>query len=142
MTHINHDYGRDEDWIGKYVCSLGLFHGSHTCASPDMSRMECLLFCLVTKSCATLCNPMAYSLPGSFVYGAFQTRILDWVAIPFSRGSFRSRDQTRISCIEGGFFTTEPPGKLSICYFCVYLHKPQIMTKEAITVTGGHGGEV
>ena len=116
----------------------GVVRGSHTCVSPDMSRMECLLFCLVTKSRATLCNPMAYSLPGSFVHGASQTRILEWVAIPFSRASSQSRDQTCISCIAGGFFTTEPPGKLSICYFCL-LTQPQMMTKEAITVTWAQG---
>ena len=38
-------------------------------------------------------------------------RILEWVAMPSSRGSSQSRDQTCASCIPGGFFTTEPPGK-------------------------------
>ena len=38
-------------------------------------------------------------------------RILEWVAYPFSRGSSRPRNQTRVSCIAGGFFTLEPPGK-------------------------------
>ena len=42
---------------------------------------------------------------------AFQIRILEWAAISSSRGSFWPRDQTRISCIADGFFTTEPPGK-------------------------------
>ena len=41
---------------------------------------------LVTQSCLTLCNPMDYSLPGSSVHGILQTTILEWVAIPFSRG--------------------------------------------------------
>ena len=98
------------------------------------------VFCLVTKSCATLCNPMACNMPGSFVHGASQTGILEWVAIPFSSRSSQSRDQTCISYIAGGFFTTEPPGMLSICYFCVYLHKLQMMAKEAITVTWAQGG--
>ena len=40
-----------------------------------------------------------YSLPGSFVCGIFQARILEWAAISFSRGSFRPRDWTRVSCI-------------------------------------------
>ena len=40
-----------------------------------------------------------------------QARILEWIAIPFSRGSSQHRDQTPISHIAGGFFTTEPPGK-------------------------------
>ena len=42
---------------------------------------------------------MDYSLPGFSVHGLLQARILEWVAIPFSRGSSRPRDQTRVSCI-------------------------------------------
>ena len=59
---------------------------------------------LVTQSCLTLCHPMDYSLPDSSVHGSFQARILEWVAIPFSRGSSQLRDQTRVSCIAGRFF--------------------------------------
>ena len=57
----------------------------------------------------TLCDCMDCSLPGSFICGVFQARILEWVAISFSRGSSRPRDQTRISSLAGRFFTTEPP---------------------------------
>ena len=60
---------------------------------------------LVTKSCPTLCNPMDCSLPDSSVHRILQARILEWVAIPFSRGSSWPRDQTRVSCIAGRFFT-------------------------------------
>ena len=60
---------------------------------------------LVAQSCPTLCNPMHYSLPGSCVHGISQTRILEWVAISFSRGSSQPRDQTQVSCIAGRFFT-------------------------------------
>ena len=42
---------------------------------------------VVTQSCPTLCDPMACSPPGSSVHGILQVRILEWVAIPFSRGS-------------------------------------------------------
>ena len=42
---------------------------------------------LVAQSCPTLCNPMDYSLPGSSIHGILQVRILDWVAMPSSRGS-------------------------------------------------------
>jgi len=45
------------------------------------------------------------SLPGSSVPEIFQARILEWVAIPFSSGSSRSRDQTQVSQIAGKFFT-------------------------------------
>ena len=43
--------------------------------------------CSVTKSCLTLCYPMGCSTPGSFVPGISQARILEWIAISFSRGS-------------------------------------------------------
>ena len=61
--------------------------------------------CLVTQSCLTLCNPVGYSLPGSSIHGILQARILEWVAMPSSRGSSQPRDQTQVSCIAGGFFT-------------------------------------
>ena len=48
--------------------------------------------CLVAQSCLTLCDPMDYSLPGSSVHGILQARILQWVAISFSRGSSQPRD--------------------------------------------------
>ena len=67
--------------------------------------------CLVTQSCPTLCDPMDCSPSGSSVHGILQARVLEWVAISFSRGSFRQRDWTRISrifCIGMQFFTTEP----------------------------------
>ena len=54
---------------------------------------------------------MDYSPPGSSVHGILQARILEWVAIPFSRGSSQPRDRTQVSHIAGGFFTVEPPGK-------------------------------
>ena len=46
----------------------------------------------VTQSCPTLCDPMDYSLTGSSVYGILQVRILEWVAVPFSKGSFQPMD--------------------------------------------------
>ena len=70
----------------------------------------CMCVCSVAKSCPTLCDPMDCSPPGSSVHGIFQARILEWVAMPSSRGFSPPRDQTSISCIAGGFFTTESPG--------------------------------
>ena len=49
--------------------------------------------------------PMVCSPPGFSVHGILQARILEWVAMPFSRGSSQSRDQTCVSCIAGRFFT-------------------------------------
>ena len=60
---------------------------------------------LVTKFCLTLVTPTDCSLPGSSVHGILQARILEWVAISFSRGSFQPRNCTWVSCTEGRFFT-------------------------------------
>ena len=58
-----------------------------------------------TQSCQTLYNPMDYSLPGSSAYGILQARILEWVAISYSRESSYLRDQTQVSHIVGRFYT-------------------------------------
>ena len=75
----------------------------------------------VAQSCSTLCNPMDCSLPGSSVCGILQARILEWVAIPFSRASSQPRDQTQLSCIAGGFFKNcnkkPPPPNLWHIFF-------------------------
>ena len=63
---------------------------------------------LVAQSCPTLCDSMDCSPPSSSVHGILQTRTLECVALPFSRGSFQPRDQTRVSCIAGRFFTSAP----------------------------------
>ena len=55
----------------------------------------------VTQWCLTLCDPMDYT-----VHGILQARILEWVAIPFSRGFSQPRDCTQVSCIAGGFLTS------------------------------------
>ena len=59
----------------------------------------CLHACSVTQSCLTLGKPMDCSLPGSSGHGIFQARILERVAISYSRGSSQPRGQTRVSCI-------------------------------------------
>ena len=55
----------------------------------------------VAQSCLTLCDPVDYT-----VHGILQARILEWVALPCSRGSSQPRDQIQVSCIAGGFFTS------------------------------------
>ena len=55
----------------------------------------------VAQSCLTLCDPVDYR-----VHGILQARILEWVAIPFPRGSSQPRDQTQVSHIAGGYFTS------------------------------------
>ena len=79
------------------------------------------LSCVCAKSLQsylTLCNPINYGLQGSYVHGAppsmglLQERILEWVTMPFSRAPSRLRGWACVSCTAGGFFTTEPPGRL------------------------------
>ena len=55
----------------------------------------------VTQLCPTLCDPTDYT-----AHGILQATILEWVAFPFSRGSSQPRDQTQVSCIAGGFFSS------------------------------------
>ena len=64
-----------------------------------LSVIYWLIYCcyLVTKSCL-FCNPMDCSPTGSSVHGISQAGILEWVAIPFSSGSSRPRDQTLVLC--------------------------------------------
>ena len=73
----------------------------------------------VTQSCPTLCDPMDCSLSGSSVHGIFQARILEWVAVSFSRGSSQPKDRTRVSCIASRRFTVWATrwvsGKTSFC---------------------------
>ena len=64
---------------------------------------------LVAQLCPTLFNPMDHSPPGSSANEILQVRILEWVAIPFSRVSSRPMDQTWVSCIAGRLLTSEPP---------------------------------
>ena len=71
------------------------------------STWEAHIYCgggLVAKSCLTLCDTMDCSPPGSSIHGILQARILEWVAIPFSRRSSRPRDQTQVSRIAGRRF--------------------------------------
>ena len=76
----------------------------------------------VAHLCPTLCDPMDCSLPGS-IHGIFQARILEWVAITFSRGSSRPRDRTWVSRIAGRCFIWLPLGLIpwSLCSVLPYL---------------------
>ena len=68
-------------------------------SQPKNPNEHGICCCLVTKSCLTLCDPMDCSSPGFSVHGICQTRILEWVALPSSRGSSWPRDRTHIFCV-------------------------------------------
>ena len=79
----------------------------HKCSSTD----EGINVYSVSQLCPTLCNPIDASLPGSSIHGIVQARILEWDAIPYSRGSSQPRDWTHVSYTVGRFFNTELLGK-------------------------------
>ena len=60
----------------------------------------------VAQSCSSLCDPMDCSLLRSSVHGILQSRILEWAAVPFSRGSSKPRNWIGVSSIAEGFFTS------------------------------------
>ena len=67
---------------------------------------------LITQSCLTLCDRINCSPPGSSVLGIPQARMLEWIVIPFSRGTSQPRDWTLVFCVTGRFFTVCTAGKL------------------------------
>ena len=73
--------------------------GPHLLAAGSTGESE------VAQLGPTLCDPMDCSLPGFSIHGIFQARVPEWVAISFSRGSSRPRDQTQVSRIVGRRFT-------------------------------------
>ena len=97
----------------SFILSLKLFCKCHSLLHILFFLTTTLYACcsLVTKLCLTLCDPMDCSLPGSYVHGISQVRILEWVAISYSRGSPWSKDQTHVSCLTNIFFTKAAPEK-------------------------------
>ena len=117
-SHLEHFF--------MYLLAICISWGKGLLGSLLIFKLNCLFFsccvvssfyilscccCLVTKSCLTLCNFMECNPSGSFVHRIFQARMLEWVFISFSRGSYWPRDQIHISWLASGFFVTEPTGK-------------------------------
>ena len=78
--------------------------------SSTITRMGALA-CPVTQSSPTLCDPMDYNPPSSSVHGIFQERILEWVAISYSRESSQPRIKPRSPTSKVDSLPSEPPGK-------------------------------
>ena len=85
--------------------SMGSQRVRHDWVNNNFTFFKVFVRMLVAQSCLTLCNSMNYNMPDSSVCGILQARILEWVAISFSRRSFQPRDQTQVTCIAGKFFT-------------------------------------
>ena len=94
-----------------------IFSGSKITADGDCSHkikrrlllerkvMTNLMWCEVIQSCSTLCDPMDCNIPRSSIHGIFPARVLEGVAISFSRGSSQPRDRTQVSHIACRHFT-------------------------------------
>ena len=81
------------------ISVMGLNHSKTIPHSPDPSPWKKLFSTEHVQLCPTHCDPMDCSLPGSSVHGILWARILQWVAMPSSRGSSRPMDWTHVSCV-------------------------------------------
>ena len=89
------------------------------CMQPNESVLGIHMWkwkCQSLQSCPTLCNPMDCSPPGSSVHGILSGSILEWVVIPFSRGSAWHRDWTRSPALQVDSLPSEPPEKPRYTY--------------------------
>ena len=91
---------------------------------------------LVTWLCPTLWDPMDFSPPGSTVNGIFQARILEWEAIPFSRGFSQLRDWIQVSCIAGRFFTIWATREALCCTLNSQSRVRQSLLSRSCSLTG------
>ena len=93
-------------WVAKSQTRLSNWTTMTTTAEEVAGQQERNL---VAQTCLTLCDPLDWDLPASFLHGILLARILQWAAISFSRtSSLRSSwssVRTRVSCIAGRFFT-------------------------------------
>ena len=97
--------------------AMARINNAHTHTLEYYSIIKWMCACLVSQQCPTLCDPMDCSLQGSSAYEILQAGILEWVAMPSSRGSSQLRNWTQVSCIAGRFFTvwaTRPAHKKNI----------------------------
>ena len=83
------------------------------------------MICVLAKSSPTLCNPMDCSLPGSPVHGILQPRILEWVAISFSRGSSWPGSNSHLLHWQAGYLSVSyrwsPQTWTWFCFPCVFI---------------------
>ena len=96
-----------ESWLGFLLLLLFFKHVYSVLYIPVKSKVKVL----ATQSCLTICIPMDCSPPGCSVHEISQARILEWVAIFFSRATSQPRNWTRISCIAGSSLPFESSGK-------------------------------
>ena len=117
------------DW--HFSCPMDIFQVSHRIIHRTLPQLKwsallasaCFERVKVAQSCLTVCNPMECT-----VHGILQARILEWVAVSFSRGSSQARDQTWVSHIAGGFFTNWVIREAWFCLLCLYQNTIMFLT--------------
>ena len=123
-------------------------HESLLCYRRSASVCVCVCVCvyvcvLVTQSCLILCDPMDCSPTWILSPRNSQVRILEWVAIPFSRVSSWSRDWTQVSCIVGWFFTIWATMKTRVtCYAIENNWKKQNPILKSISTSSPISGSI
>ena len=105
LSSSSSNRGEEESSCARERTVLPCLFKTMTHLAEWLSEINHKVSMLVTQSSPTLCDSLDYSLPGSSVCGILQARILEWISILFSRGSSWPRDQTKVSCIAGRFFT-------------------------------------
>ena len=100
-----HAWSLNAPWTDSYVKQLVPYFAQTSLCTFSITLNLKSPLSLVAKLCPTLWDPTDCSPPGSSVYGILQARVLDWVAIPFSRRSSSPRDLIQVSCIAGRLFT-------------------------------------
>ena len=106
LEWVAYSFSRASSWPKTWTgvsCIASRFFTSWATREAHKDINKCVLM-LVTQSFLTLCDPMDCSPPGFSLHRFLQSKVLEWVAIPFSRGSSQPQDWTQISCIASRFF--------------------------------------
>ena len=101
-------WGRKEsDRTERLISSDLIWFFSHCCIIFHFvsKKVKTTVKVLFVQLCLSLCDPMDFSLPGSYIHGISQGRSLEWVTIPFARGSSWPRDRIWVACLADTFFT-------------------------------------
>ena len=106
--------------IAKYFCYVIIFLETiHMSIFIIFYHLNSSIYQIVCVLVTQLCDPVDGSPPGSFAHGLCQARILEWAAIPFSRGSSQARNRTGSPALQAGSLLFEPPRKLRLGTFII-----------------------
>ena len=112
-----YERGKREAWDEPFSADLKLeiLVGVMVSTHAGRHRCECRAW-LCAQSCPTLWDPRDCSLTGSSAHETSQARMLEWVDIPFSRGSFQPRDRTQSAALQADSLSSEPPGNAVVLW--------------------------